>query len=135
MPRIAALFAFCCVGLVLGACGSSSNSSSGTTPSAPAATAPAAAPGSPGAKAKTVAVTMKDTAFIPASLTVKVGQKIKWTNQDDVPHNVTSQSGPSIQSPTFSKGGTFTYSAKTAGTISYVCTIHPNMTATITVTR
>jgi plastocyanin len=74
---------------------------------------------------------MKNIAFSPTSQTVKVGQTVKWVNQDDVPHNV--EGGP-LHSKTFTKGGSYTFTPKKAETISYVCTIHPNMKATLTVT-
>ncbi|HXE44140.1 MAG TPA: plastocyanin/azurin family copper-binding protein [Conexibacter sp.] len=83
----------------------------------------------------TTAVAMKNIAFAPTSVTVKVGQKITWTNDDSVAHNVTATSGASFRSSDFSQGGTFSYTATKAGTIHYVCTIHPGMDGTIVVTR
>jgi plastocyanin len=76
---------------------------------------------------------MQNIAFDPKAVTVKVGQKVTWTNEDTVDHNVTSQSGETIKSDNFGKGGTFSFTPKKAGTIKYVCTIHPGMTATLTV--
>ena len=74
---------------------------------------------------------MKNIQFAPTSQTVKVGQTVKWVNQDDVAHNV--KGGP-LNSKTFGKGGSYTFTPKKAETISYVCTIHPGMKATLTVT-
>jgi plastocyanin len=79
----------------------------------------------------TVTIDMKNIAFDPTSVTVKVGQTVKWVNEDDAPHNVVG--GP-LKSKTFGKGGSFEYTPKKAETISYVCTIHPGMKATLTVT-
>jgi plastocyanin len=77
---------------------------------------------------------MKNIAFVPQSLTAKVGQTVVFTNNDTPPHNVTYVSGPKFaSSSTINPGGTFSLKLTTAGTIHYVCTIHPNMTATITV--
>ena len=78
---------------------------------------------------------MQNIAFDPKDVTVKVGQKVTWTNDDSVDHNVTSQSGESIKSDNFGKGATFSFTPTKAGTIKYVCTIHPGMTATLTVTK
>ena len=39
------------------------------------------------------AISMKDLKFSPDSATVKVGEKVTWTNDDDVDHNVTATSG------------------------------------------
>jgi plastocyanin len=77
---------------------------------------------------------MAGIAFVPPAVTVRVGQTIKWVNQDTVVHNVTAENGASFHSSDFTKGGSYSYTPTKAGTISYVCTIHPNMTAKITVT-
>ena len=122
------------VALAAAGCGSSNNSSSSSSSSAPATTTSSSST-SGGTAApsggKTVTIDMKNIQFSPKTVSVKVGTTVKWVNQDSVPHNVTG--GP-LHSPTFSKGGTFTYKATKAGKISYVCTIHPGMTATLNVT-
>jgi plastocyanin len=117
------------VALAAAGCGSSSsdNSNSASTP-APAATTDT---GTSATFGGTVTIDMKNIAFDPKSVTVKVGQTVKWTNSDDAPHNVTG--GP-LKSKTFGKGGSFEYTPKKAEKISYVCTIHPGMKATLTVT-
>jgi plastocyanin len=114
--------------LAAAGCGSSSDNTS-STPSAPASTGTSSTASSGGGK--TVTIDMKDIQFAPTSQTVKVGQTVKWVNEDDVPHNV--KGGP-LNSKTFGKGGSYTFTPKKAETISYVCTIHPNMKATLTVT-
>lgn len=117
--------------LVAAGCGSSdSSSSSDTAASTPAATsAPAAAP----ASGDTVAIGMQGLKFDPADVTVKVGQTVKWTDLEDIPHNVTAESGADFTSDTFGKGKSFEFKAEKAGTIKYVCTIHPGMEGTLTV--
>ncbi len=123
------------VALAAAGCGSSnkssSSSSSASTPDSTPATTPATTSTPSGGSAKPVKLVMKNIAFSPATVTVKVGQKVTWTNLDDAPHNVTG--GP-LHSPTFSKGGSFSYTPTKAGTIKYVCTIHPGMNGTLTVT-
>jgi plastocyanin len=91
-----------------------------------------AAPSSPGGAA---AVSMKNIQFAPRALTVKVGQTVTWTNQDSVDHNVTAVGGASFRSANFGRSGTYRYRAAAPGTISYVCTLHPGMAGTLTVTR
>jgi len=81
-----------------------------------------------------VAIKMQNIAFSPTSTTVKVGQKVTWTNDDQTDHNITAQSGASFKSKDFGNGGTFTFTPDKAGTIKYVCTIHPGMDGTLTVT-
>lgn len=82
-------------------------------------------------------VGMKNIAFQPAKLTVAKGTTVTWTNNDSVNHDVTKTAGPG---PKFSSGkGNLaqgdTYKAKLsqAGTVKYVCTVHPGMKGTITV--
>jgi plastocyanin len=133
MKRISPLL-FAVVALVAAGCGSSNNSSSSSSASSAPATTTGSTSTSGGTAApsgKTVTIDMKNIQFNPKDVTVKVGETVKWVNQDSVPHNVTG--GP-MHSPTFGKGGTFTYKATKAGKISYVCTIHPGMTATLNVT-
>jgi plastocyanin len=102
--------------VAISACGGSSDKSQ------QAASAPTTAAG------KSVAI--KNFAFGPANVTVKVGQKITWTNQDDAPHTVT---GGGIDSGTLEKGASFSFTADKAGKIAYICSIHPDMKGTITV--
>ena len=118
------------VALAAAGCGGSNSSSTSSGSSSSASTSTAAAASSGGG----VAIKMQNIAFDPKSVTVKVGQKVTWTNDDTVDHNVTSQSGETIKSDNFGKGGTFSFTPTKAGTIKYVCTIHPGMDATLTVT-
>ena len=118
--------------LLLAGCGGGgggSTTAGGSTP------APASTTTSGGSGGGTVRVTMKNIAFSPQSVRVKVGQKVDWTNDDGVAHNVTATSGASFRSSDFGQGGTFSYSPTRAGTIDYVCTLHPGMDGTIVVTR
>jgi plastocyanin len=111
---------------------SGSSSSSAPTYSTTPSAAPAPAPNAPSGGG-TTAVAMKNIQFAPRDVTVKVGDTVKWTNQDSVAHNVTATGGASFKSSNFGKGGTYTYRAAAPGKISYVCTIHPGMDGTLTV--
>jgi plastocyanin len=127
--RIAVLLV-ACLALVAVGCGSSKKSSGGTSTPAPSTSSSSSSSGGGGA----VTVGMKNIQFTPKDVTVKVGQTIKFVNDEDVPHNVKAQSGATFSSNTFGKGGSFEFTPKKAGKISYVCTIHaPNMAGTITV--
>ena len=108
--------------LAAAGCGSSNNSSSSSS----SASTPAASSSSSSSSGG-VAIKMQNIAFDPKAVTVKVGQKVTWTNDDSVDHNVTSQSGETIKSQNFGKGATFSFTPTKAGTIKYVCTIHPGM--------
>jgi plastocyanin len=81
-----------------------------------------------------VAIKMQNIQFSPKETTVKVGDKVTWTNDDNTDHNVTAESGADFKSKDFGNGATFSFTADKAGTIKYVCTIHPGMTGTLNVT-
>jgi amicyanin len=105
----------------------------------PAATQPApAATGAASSDAGTTAAVMINSfAFAPASLTVKKGTTVTWTNQDDVGHSVTLDSGQPAGGPTgplLGKGDRYSFTFKTAGTYHYHCSIHPSMKGSVTVT-
>ena len=79
---------------------------------------------------------MKNLAFHPVAIHAKVGQTVKWTNDDTPTHNVTYVSGPKFTSSgTMNTGATFSLKVTQAGTIHYFCSIHPFMKATIVVTQ
>jgi len=76
---------------------------------------------------------MKGLRFHPGSTTVHVGQKVTWTNDDTVDHNVTATKGAKFMSQAFGGGKTYSFTPRKAGTISYVCTLHPGMVAKLIV--
>jgi plastocyanin len=75
---------------------------------------------------------MRNIAFSPKTATAKVGEKVCWINDDDVQHDAAADSGR-FHSPLYGKGHSFTTRLTKAGSISYVCTVHPGMTGTLRV--
>jgi plastocyanin len=82
---------------------------------------------------KAVQGIIEDTAFVPQRLTVPVGGSVTWTNEDPFAHNVKAEQGDSFSSPDLRQGDTFTQKFDQAGTVHYICTIHPGMTGTVIV--
>lgn len=81
-------------------------------------------------------ISIENFAFSPATVTIKKGTTITWTNNDSADHTITksdSKNGPN--SPPLAKGQTYSFTFKDAGIFSYVCSLHPNMTGTITVVQ
>src|SRR5713226_948999 len=130
-PRLPALL------LVTVACTSSSGpGGSGCTPSATVA-----------------CVTIQDFTFSPASLPIKVGTTVKWTNNGPSAHTTTSDAGVwnsgTLSAPTGggaygggAAGGSYQFAFTAQGTYGYHCAIHPpslpqyaGFTGTITVTQ
>jgi plastocyanin len=89
--------------------------------------------GAGGAAAQeSAAVSIVDFAFQPPSIEVATGGTVTWTNTGQAPHTVTADDG-SFDSGTLSPGATFSQTFATAGTFTYHCNIHPQMTATVIV--
>ncbi|MDZ5458579.1 cupredoxin domain-containing protein [Azohydromonas lata] len=78
-------------------------------------------------------VRIEDMRFSPAALAVHPGDRVTWVNHDLVPHTVTGGGGP-LDSGLVAAGASWTATvAAPAGTLRYRCTLHPAMTATLTV--
>jgi plastocyanin len=114
-PRLKLAAAVGMLALALGACGTGDAS----TPDAAADT-------------DGPTVVIEDLAFEPETLTVEVGDTVTWVwNDGAVEHDV---SGDDFKSKVMSEG-TFRHRFDEPDTYDYVCTLHPNMTGTIEVTR
>ena len=102
--------------VVLAGCGGSAE---------PAAT-PAPTP------AAVVPVAMRDIKFVPARVTVTVGQTVRWTNRDKVTHTVAS-AALKIASEGIAGGQSYQYRATKPGRFPYYCTIHAGQTGVLVV--
>lgn len=77
-------------------------------------------------------IAISNFTFSPASLTVKVGDSVTWTNQDSMGHSVTADDS-SFDTGVFTNGESKTVTFSKAGTYTYHCSVHPNMHGTIVV--
>lgn len=76
--------------------------------------------------------------FIPASVSIKVGDTVSWSNDDTAAHTVTSgspASGPSgvFDSSLLIAGGTYEHTFDSKGTVDYFCMVHPWMVGDVKV--
>ena len=91
-------------------------------------------------------VTIRDYAFSPATITIKAGNSVTWTNDGFSSHTVTSDSmgvfDSGMLSPPMasmdpyggtSSGQTYGMAFPTPGTYKYHCTNHPAMHGTVVV--
>lgn len=103
------------VALALSACGSGDASTAAAKPDGDGPT-----------------VTIEDMAFAPETLAVEAGDMVTWVwNDGAIDHDV---AGDDFQSEIMSEGS-FSHTFDEPGTYDYACTLHPNMTGTIEVTR
>jgi plastocyanin len=151
MRRCLPAAAVCAALIALCGCGSSSSSSSSSSASSGSSsstgttatgglkvtTTPKFAPASGPTKSGLVPISYRNIAIAPDTVKVEVGSTIKWTNFDNIDHNVTSEGGPQkFASKDFGENGTFEIKALKPGVIHYECTIHPaSMNGTIEVVK
>jgi len=87
------------------------------------------------APATAVAATVWDVriagfAFSPASVTIAVGDTVRWTEMDGFGHSSTSDTGL-WDSGSLPLNGTFSFTFNSPGTYLYHCTPHPFMTGMV----
>ena len=75
-------------------------------------------------------VIIKNLAFLPDTITVKVGDTVTWVNADDRDHTVL---GDGLRSGNIKPGRTWSMKFTKAGKYTYGCTYHPRMRGTVVV--
>ena len=83
-------------------------------------------------KDKTQAIKIDNFTFTPATLTIPAGTTVKWTNRDDIPHNIVAED-KSFKSKVLDTDEEFNLKFDKPGTYNYFCAIHPKMTGKIVV--
>ena len=78
-------------------------------------------------------VVVKDFMFQPMAVTVTAGSTVRWTNRDDEPHTVVSDTGI-FRSGAMDTNETYSFKFDEPGTYHFTCSIHPRMVGTIMVT-
>lgn len=78
-------------------------------------------------------VLIQGFAFNPDTITIKVGDSVKWMNTETAKHTVTSDLGGELNSQELSKGQTYSHTFTKAGEYTYHCTFHTSMTAKVIV--
>jgi plastocyanin len=86
------------------------------------------------------ASTLTDTSFQPNPVNVKVGDTVRWTNNDNTIHTVIEgnpATGGEVEggfaSEILGPGVTFEHTFNQTGTFEYYCNLHPNMVGTVIV--
>jgi plastocyanin len=84
------------------------------------------------ASTATKSIKITATAFSPASVTIKSGDAVKWTNSDTKNHQVVANNG-AFASPTLAPNHSYTHVFNTAGTYRYHDALHPALTGRVIV--
>ena len=80
----------------------------------------------------TTVVVAHEFMFAPTALTVKAGSTVTWTNKDEEPHTIVSDTGL-FRSAAIDTNESFSFRFDKPGTYHYACSIHPRMVGTIIV--
>ena len=105
----------------------SSNPSTPTTPTTPTT------PSAPATPILTNQVTVSDNQFDPGSIQVTPGTTVTWTwGSGATTHNVTFGDGANSGDKS-GTGASFSRTFATAGTFTYVCTLHGGMNGSVLV--
>jgi len=73
--------------------------------------------------------------YSPASVSVQVGQQVRWHNNDSIAHTATSTKSGVFDTgsiPANGTSGAITFT--TPGNVDYLCIFHPGMVGSLTVT-
>ena len=93
----------------------------------------AAASRSPAPVPRSHMIEIRGMAFEPAELTVMRGDTVVWINRDIVPHTATSSGKRGWDTGTLSQAERGRVVLRDAGTLHYVCQLHPTMRGTLSV--
>ena len=76
-------------------------------------------------------VAMKNMKFSPATIEIKKGDTVEWTNEDITPHTATST--PFFDSGSIASDQSWRHTFTEPGDFPYACTFHPDMKADVIV--
>ena len=78
---------------------------------------------------------IENLAFVPSEIRIKVGSKITWTNFDDSPHTLTSDSGgkTELNSKMLGEGESYGHVFNSKGVFNYHCSINNGMKGKVVV--
>jgi plastocyanin len=133
VPILTAILLLGLISLLVASCGGGGSSATTTTTPTTAGTSTTAGGTTTSAAGGNVTeVALQNIQIVPASITIKAGDTVKWTNKDSVTHQLVGDKGEFDSGP-MAGGDTFSFTFDTPGTIAYHCTIHPSMVGTIVV--
>ena len=78
-------------------------------------------------------LTIDNFTFKPDAVTVPVGTRIVWVNDDDIPHSIVETTGK-FHSPALDTDDKFSFTFDKAGSYEYFCGLHPHMKGKVVVT-
>ena len=77
-------------------------------------------------------LTIDNFTFKPDTITVPIGTRIVWENDDDIPHSIVETTGK-FHSPALDTEDKYSLTFDKAGTFEYFCGLHPHMKGKVVV--
>lgn len=82
-------------------------------------------------------VAIENFSFTPATISIAVGDTVRWTNVDSAPHTATA-GAPGAETGAFdsedlAQSAVFSHTFTSAGDFAYFCQFHPGMRGNVTV--
>ncbi|WP_223533858.1 MULTISPECIES: cupredoxin family copper-binding protein [unclassified Pseudomonas] len=84
--------------------------------------------------ANEVKIDIKEFMFGPKDLTVALGTKVTWVNDDEIPHTV-AETHKLFRSGALDTGDSYSWVFNTPGEFEYFCALHPQMIGKIVVSQ
>ena len=84
--------------------------------------------------AQEVNIDIKEFMFGPKDMTVAVGTKVTWVNDDEIPHTV-AETHNVFRSGALDTHDSFSWVFNTPGEFEYFCVLHPQMIGKIVVSQ
>jgi plastocyanin len=82
------------------------------------------------ARSEETTISIKGFQFVPEEITVPAGSTVTWVNHDDTAHSIADKD-KALRSGGLDTDDRYSFSFPKAGTYTYYCTLHPQMTGTI----
>jgi plastocyanin len=86
-------------------------------------------------RADTVEVVIDKMKFLPAQVKIKVGDSVKWINQEKRNNHSVRFESENLESERFFPGESWSRTFDKAGVYPYICGPHPEMTGQVEVTN
>ncbi len=88
----------------------------------------------PPVASESVSVAIRNFVYEPASVSIKVGQAVSWTNYDPAPHDAVAFPGSGTwKTPLLKINESATQVFREPGVYPYYCSVHPAMRGTVEV--
>jgi plastocyanin len=82
------------------------------------------------ANGELINISISNFNFNPSDISIKIGDTVKWTNDDQAPHQIFLLG---FVSQVLNTGDSYSYTFKDGGIFDYHCNIHPSMTGNVSV--